>query len=248
LLIFTSSSYAGKYDAQIDMVIQMITSSNEFKTSAQCIGITQNQAEVAYRKVMTACMEKYGNNDDNIDIQNKCIEIGAKKELNLTPEIIKKCTVDDENSSDKINEPEEDDMSEESLAAQQQAGKEQLQAMLDMVQKQSAGTEKSITLPIYPNAQLMANHKFMILSGKKTLPVAMFSTPDDIKKVVEYYKKNLATFNRHFKMDTYEFAEKLPPETLDFNSYNEAFYFMPSVTIYQISNNVPVTIQIVYKK
>lgn len=240
LAILPCSTLAMAPEQMADMSISMMKASGMLASNAQCLGISEASYEGGIRHSMETCLGKISPDDD--EKLDQCMQETLPKRLDISLAELNRCD-EEADEAEEMNDPE----AMQAMARQQMA----------LMQKMSQGTEKQITLPIYPNSQMiihLTDGMMMDDEKQETLPAATLASKDNIDSVIQFYQKKLPNF-AHKKLSEGEYLfMRSMPAGFDILKNFEAYTSTPHVLISKLNGNdkmVPgakTKIEIAYKK
>ncbi|WP_444998278.1 hypothetical protein [Aliikangiella sp. IMCC44359] len=259
LLNSTTALKANQTDALIEFSIKQMEESIDLDGISQCLGVSKSKFLNAQRNTMRYCFESQGEGKQSFDkisedAMNDCFENQTKQRLELSDSIIQKCKeqfADDEPKDIDYSNLSDEEF-EKHTEEQKQEGKKAIDDMLALSKAVSKNTEHLVTLPIFPKSQIMSHYQDgLIIGEEKTLPVAMFTSSEEIKKVIDFYAKKLPEFDKKEITGGLTIFMRNIPKNFDPLKDMVLYQKTPHVTITQLpssSKKVEVSIEIAYKK
>jgi hypothetical protein len=235
LLSLSINAKADKNEAMVEMIVSMMKKSGEISGLSRCLGITEDSFLNAYKKTIEVCIPKDG-------LEGNCMEESASEVFGISKAKFDACTNDDTELSDQEENIDFSTLSEEEKMAfiekQQAEGLARMEEMADLMKKASEGTENDITLPVYNPSSLTSHYVngMESNSGKKTLPVATFTTSDSVEKVIEFYEESLPTFKVSKSGEIYYVMKEVPNNLfqLSMDMENLPLYSVPHIETYSL--------------
>ncbi|MGX5202499.1 hypothetical protein [Aliikangiella sp. IMCC44632] len=258
--LFTLPSYffaveaSEQVDSVVDMVLADMKQSGELSDMSKCFKVSEKSTLNAVEKSLKSCFNQHPeqlSGTSNPDILSSCVKQNLMKKLSLSENQYQSCEA--QYAEDEQGEDIYDTMSTHELAEQIDQDQAESMAMLEQSLSQqkamAAGTEHTITLPIYSNSQLLSNYPQGITIGDiQALPVAMFKSPDSLKKISDFYKKALS----HYAVKNYDFGYVLfmPsfPEGFHPHKGLQVLATTPHISITPSSDGTGSNIEIAYPK
>ncbi|TVZ37550.1 hypothetical protein P886_1891 [Alteromonadaceae bacterium 2753L.S.0a.02] len=250
-LACVSLGFVGVVSAQtsphMEQMLAMMDAQYEqgyFKAPAKCLGVTEKAILAATKKSMAACFPEDITAVDD-DVLDACMEAKMLNNLGVSAAKMSQCkqqlgdTPQQEQAAaeqhaleafwEKVGDreltnAEQDELHRLSEAlgdAQREQALAAIESTAAALRKSAAGSEASITLPLYQNATIDAHYdKGYDFGNFKTLPVAMFSTQDQPKAVLAYYQKKLPGY-KFYEFDGigYMLLEKDPGVDFEFTDF-----------------------------
>lgn len=218
LLLCSSSVLANPtQQQQIDMMLSMMENSGSLTRLAQCLELSKAKVTEALRNSYAACgvADMYSENA-NAALE-ACLESKIPSFSGLPAARWQECGEQEDEQPDpmlaeldalyeRIGEREptaaEQQQIEQLLQQMQQSGIAKMEMMVDGMIAGSQGSEHLITLPLYPQAQLLINipaQAGVEIGGQAfdTLPGASFVTTDSPQQVLQYYRQQLNDYTVH---------------------------------------------------
>lgn len=218
-LLFSGSVLANsaQQEQQINMMLSMMESMGEMTRLAECVDIPQPRLQSLLRQTLSECGIGDITAEKSEQQHTACLHVSLERHSGVPSDHWQAC----ENSDDDSEEPllaELDALTErigerEPTAAEQrqmdqiidrmqQRGVDDMQQMVDGMIAGSQGSETLITLPLFPDAQLLIN---MPAQGEieiaeqrySTLPGASFLSTATPQQVLDYYREQLPSFRVH---------------------------------------------------
>jgi len=231
-----SLARADQIDAIIDMSIKQMQNEKDFGEMTKCLGISKPKMLEGYRKVLRFCFDNVGFEESEEDAMGACLDQQRKQQLGISDAAFAKCDEkfpeEDEQDPSANADVDFENMSPEEyqkqmdkqIALDRQNSEEAMNAMTEMFKSSAKGTENLVTLPIFQPSEIASHFVKGMTSGagKQTLPVATFSSSSKLKRVVDFYKKELPGFEVNSFEDSYTFMKKIPQnfENISINKIN----------------------------
>ena len=278
-LAMAASVYADAPDEQ--MIINMLEAEYQrggFKQGADCLGVTEQKLFDAVKANTVRCFKSGSMSDECIDggllsslgvseskfthcqelaMQGEGSDIDAKADALMAE-------LDDIYNALDGREPNAQQQAQIAkleaelnvlMAQQQEQGQAAINDAVALMAESSAGTESSITLPLYPDATMMVHLVAGIeMGGVQSLPAATFASSDNQDKIVAFYKKKLPNFKyQNLGEAGHLFMQNMPE---NFSMLNNLDVFMTSPHVFvssaQATGGAPAgtlsIIEVAYKK
>ena len=208
------SANSSVQDQQIKMMIQMMESMGELDRLAECINLPTNKVKTIIQKSMNKCGLPDMENDDPehmLCMQNETVSlsgISASKwdacGEEQAPEnpLLSQLEALYERIGNREPTAQEEREINRLMNQMQEDGIKEMQRMVNGMVEGSQGSEHSISLPIFPNAQLLihmpAQGAIEIAEQRfDTLPGASFLTKSSPQEVLSFYQNSLPSFKFH---------------------------------------------------
>ena len=218
-LFFSGSVLANsaQQEQQINMMLTMMESMGEMTRLAECIDIPKPRLQTLLRQTLSEC----GIGDITAEASEQqhtaCLHASLERRSGVTVDRWLACDNSDEEQEDpllaeldalneRIGEREptaaEQRQLEQIIERMQQRGVADMQQMVDGMIAGSQGSEALITLPLFPDAQLLINipaqGEIEIAEQRySTLPGASFLTTATPQQVLNYYREQLPAYHVH---------------------------------------------------
>ena len=218
LLLCSSSVLANPtQQQQIDMAISMMESSGTLTRLAQCLDLSKAKVTDALRKTYAACGLAEMHDESSNTVFEACMVSKIPSLSGVPAARWQECGEQEDDQQDPIlaeldalyerigeREPTaaEQQQIEQLLEQMQQAGAAEMEMAVNSMIAGSQGSEHLITLPLYPQAQLLINIPAQagVQIGDQvvaTLPGASFITTDSPQQVLQYYRQQLNDYKMH---------------------------------------------------
>ncbi|GAB2916940.1 hypothetical protein [Rheinheimera gaetbuli] len=202
---------------QIDMMLTMMESSGTLTRLAQCLDLSKAKLTEALRNTYTACGLADMYSESANTVFEACLESKIPSFSGVPAARWQECGEQEDEQQDpvlaqldalyeRIGEREptaaEQQQIEQLLEQMQQRGMAEMEMMVDGIIAGSQGSEHLITLPLYPQAQILVNipAQAEIELGEQAyamLPGASFVTTDSPQQVLQYYRQQLPDYKVH---------------------------------------------------
>ncbi|WP_372626310.1 hypothetical protein [Arsukibacterium sp.] len=218
-LFFSGSVLANsaQQEQQINMMLTMMESMGEMTRLAECINIPKPRLQTLLRQTLSEC----GIGDITVEASEQqhtaCLHASLERRSGVSADRWLACDNSDEEQEDpllaeldalneRIGEREptvaEQRQLEQIIERMQQRGVADMQQMVDGMIAGSQGSEALITLPLFPDAQLLINipaqGEIEIAEQRyTTLPGASFLTTATPQQVLNYYREQLPAYHVH---------------------------------------------------
>ena len=205
-------------EQQLNMMLSMMESMGELDRLSQCINLPPQRVKQLLRQTYTDCGLGDMMADEPDPAYEACLQQSIVRHSGLPAARWQECETDDDDGQDdpllaeldalseRIGEREptaaEQQQMDDIIARMQQRGADDMEQMVKGLIAGSQGSESSITLPLYPQAQLLINIPAQgeIEIGEQayaTLPGASFVTTDSPEQVLQYYRQQLPDYKLH---------------------------------------------------
>ncbi|WP_370977883.1 hypothetical protein [Agaribacterium sp. ZY112] len=256
-LAITTSSYAAGPDEQ--MIVNMLEAEYKnggFKQGADCLGISEKKLLDALKANTLRCFQS-GSMDDDCMEEGFQASLGVSESKFEHCEQLAEAEEGSngfESEADALMEQLDDiydeldgrepsaqqqaqiamleDRLKQSFTEQREHSLEEMSDAVELMAKSSAGTEGSITLPLYPKASMMIHMVAGVeMGGVQSLPAATFASADTQERIIAFYKKKLPNFEyKDLGGAGYLFMKEMP-ENFNMMSNLEDFMTTPHVFI-----------------
>lgn len=202
---------------QIDTMLSMMESSGALTRLAQCLDLSKAKLTEALRNTYAACGLTEMESDAPNAVFEACLISKIPSFSGVPAARWQECGEQEDEQQDPIlaqldalyerigeREPTaaEQQQIEQLLEQMQQRGIAEMEMMVNGIIAGSQGSEHLITLPLYPQAQILVNipAQAEIELGEQayaTLPGASFVTTDSPQQVLQYYRQQLPDYKVH---------------------------------------------------
>ncbi|WP_027670020.1 hypothetical protein [Rheinheimera baltica] len=260
LLVLTGSALANpaQQEQQINMMLTMMERMGELERISQCVGVSQDRLKRVYRQTFAECGMGDMMSDEPSPAHQACLESSIVEHSGVAQERWEACDRDGDTEqqddplmaeldalSDRIGDRDptaaEQQQMDQLIERMQQHGVAEMQQMVDAMIAGSQGSESLITLPLYPEAELLINipaQSEMEIAEQRyeTLPGASFITKASPAQVLAYYRQQLPTFQMHRSgSDTVALMQNIPPG-FDYNRNMGQAFSIPHIYIQPASD------------
>ncbi|MDX1391360.1 MAG: hypothetical protein R3241_03180 [Rheinheimera sp.] len=219
LLLCSAGALANtaQQEQQINMMLAVMARSGALEQLAQCVEISPAELESAMRQTLSRCGIGDINADEPDAAHRTCMQQHLPAFSGVPSQRWQACDSDDATEEDpllaeldaltaRIGERDptaaEQQQMDDIIARMQQRGVAEMQQMVDGMIDGSQGTASSITLPIFPQSQLLINLPArgtidIAEQTYATLPGASFITTASPQQVLEYYRQQLPGYQMH---------------------------------------------------
>jgi hypothetical protein len=202
---------------QINMMLTMMESMGELENISQCITLPPDRLKAVFRQTYTECGFGDMMSDEPNAAYDACVMQSLVTHSGIPATRWQACEDNDQPAddplmaelealSDSIGEREptaaEQRQMDQIIERMQQRGVAELEQMVSGIIAGSQGSEALITLPLFPQAQLLINipaQGEIIIADQRysTLPGASFLTTASPQQVLDYYRLQLPTYQLH---------------------------------------------------
>jgi hypothetical protein len=221
ILLFSGCVLANpaQQEQQINMMLAMMEKMGELERVSQCVALPPNRVKAIFRQTFADCGLGDMMSDEPDPAHEACMQQSMVMHSGIAAEQWQACGNDGDDGraddpllaelealSARIGEREptaaEQRQMEQIIERMQQRGVAQMQQMVDGMIAGSQGSEASITLPLFPQAQLLINLPAQAAieiaeQSYPTLPGASFVTTATPAQVLHYYRQQLPAFQLH---------------------------------------------------
>lgn len=220
ILLLSGSVLANpaQQEQQLNMMLAMMESTGELDRVSQCISLPQQQLKQIFRQTFTDCGLGDMMADEPDPSHEACIEQSLIRHSGLPASRWQECEMSDDAEDsdpllaeldalyDSIGERDptaaEQQQIEQLIANMQQRNVARMEQMVNGLVAGSQGSESSITLPLYPQADLLINipaQGEIEVGGQayQTLPGASFISTDSPQQVLAFYRQQLSEYQQH---------------------------------------------------
>ena len=277
-MLAAAGANASANSAMVDMWVENMKNEGAFKHLSSCSGKPVGQLEKAFRKDASHCVDKFG--VGNPQAMSECIQQQSMKSTGLTQAEMQTCEESHQayqESDDALSPIEQemdalhDQIGDREPTSAELAKLKALQAKmmsnsranidqyLEAGKQQSKQTAHLISLPRYPDSQVMMHmHRPSEMSVEDetfhTLPAATLASAASFAKVVAFYQKKLPNFEmKKISDDNVVFMEKMP-KNFDVLTHMKEFATTPHVAISSyrgasaaVPNGTQTSIEIAYR-
>jgi hypothetical protein len=213
LLAAVASTPILAQESEVDFMVELMKGNGTLADSASCLGVSADKFESAIRIVMPKCLKKHG--FDSEEAMEFCMVDGLSQKTGVDKRKLTACA----DEADKQAEL---------------AGQDEMESAMDAMRRSSEKTINLITLPIYPQSNVVMHMTTGIimptLKGKvQALPAATFESEDAPEKVLAFYSKKLAD---------YEVKKLVQGEILLMPSFPENFNLIEDYHAYMTTEHV----------
>jgi hypothetical protein len=204
-------------EQQANMIVAMMEQMGELTRLAECIELPQAQLKKVFLQTFNQCGVGDITEGEPDPQYMACFKDSLSSRSGVTADRWQACETDDTAPEDplmaelealsvRIGEREptvaEQRQMDQIIDRMQQRGVEELEQMVDGMIAGSQGSETLITLPLFPDAQLLINipaqGEIEIAEQRfSTLPGASFLTTATPQQVLDYYREQLPSFRVH---------------------------------------------------
>jgi hypothetical protein len=219
LLLLSGSVLANpaQLEQQANMMLAMMERMGGLARLAQCIDLPQQQVKTLLKQSILRCGLGDLESEEPDAVHTACMQQSLTDNSGVAADRWQACDNDDAPQADpllaelealsaRIGERNptaaEQQQMEQLISQMQSRGMAQMQQLVDGMIDGSQGSEASITLPIFPQAQLLIN---LPATGQieiaeqpyATLPGASFATTASPQQVLDYYRQQLPAYVMH---------------------------------------------------
>lgn len=238
MLVVTLPSKSYNIDFVVNMAVEQMKQSGVLSGISSCLNVKENEFLKAYTKTVRHCLNKHGMDESSEAAVQSCFTDQTKARLNVSDSVFNQC-------SQKFAETEEEaevdyaELSDEEFDKHLEKKRleeiETMKSMVEMSHAMNKGTEKNITLPVFPGSKIIAHYQkgMTINENTQTLPVATFSSTKKVQEVVDFYRKKLPKFKLKKDSDQSFILMESIPEGFDTLKDIALLYNTPHIEIYK---------------
>tara|TARA_R110002126_G_scaffold54341_2_gene147137 strand:+ start:1767 stop:2591 length:825 start_codon:yes stop_codon:yes gene_type:complete len=204
-------------EQQANMVLTMMEQMGELQRLAECVDLPPARLKKAFRQTFAECGMGDMTADEPDPQHTACMKDNLANFSGVAADRWQACDNSDEEAEDplmaeldalydRIGERDptaaEQRQMDQIIERMQQRGVAEMQQMVDGMIAGSQGSETLITLPLFPDAQLLINipaqgEVEIAEQSYTTLPGASFITTATPEQVLDYYREQLPDFRVH---------------------------------------------------